>query len=632
MSFVGAVFPLAGAAFGHLAWMRLGRVVSFLLVLLSTLSLVLLGACFLADDFSVLNVARNSNIHLAWYYKLTAVWGSHEGSILFWATVLTWWGAVVSLRVRNFSLQDQARILGVVHAVGFGLFAFVVYTSNPFLRLFPPLPDGVDLNPLLQDPGMIFHPPLLYVGYVGFVIPFAFAAAALMRGRLSQQWAVQMLSWTIASWLFLTLGIGLGCYWSYYELGWGGWWGWDPVENASFLPWLTATALMHCLLVVVVRSALKGWCVFLALTTFVLSLFGTFIVRSGVISSLHSFASDPGRGLFILVFLLLVSIVSMLLFCYRVRRIASPVQFSFWSREFFIVGGSIVLLAMVAVILLATLYPFVLESLGGAKISVGAPYFNQVVGCLAIPMVFLLAVAGGLDWMKTTNRALWITWGWSVVASALAGSALALWVGPRQGPGIVGSALAFFVLLQALWQEVQRRSRLESFSFSRAAMHLAHFGVACLIFGSVMNSCYTIERETAVYPGDLIRMNSQIILRYDGWKEVRMPTYTAARGALTILNGDGEVIASLSPEKRNYDSAMGVTMTEAAIDRSWTRDVYVSLGTQTKGTGGWVIRAYVKPFVSCIWLGIVLMALGGLVACCSSCRKQKEVRHAQMVG
>lgn len=633
ISFAGAVFPLAGAAFGNRPWMRLGSGVVFVLAVLLTISLVLLGLSFLTDDFSVLNVARNSNVHLAWYYKLAAVWGSHEGSILFWATVLSWWGAAVAFGVRNFSAEDRARIQGVLCAVAFGLVAFIIFTSNPFLRLFPPLPDGTDLNPLLQDPGMIFHPPLLYVGYVGFAVPFAFACAALMRGRFSQEWAARMLPWTIASWVFLTLGIGLGCYWSYYELGWGGWWGWDPVENASLLPWITATALLHCLLVVIVRSALKGWCVFLALLTFLLSLFGTFIVRSGVISSLHSFASDPGRGLFILIFLLLVGLVAVALFISRSRHIASPVRFAFFSKESFIVGGSTVLLAMMGVILLGTMYPFALESLGGAKISVGAPYFNQVVGYLAIPMVLLLAVAGGLSWMKSTPKAFRLSWGVSAVASAVLACAAAWGMGSWYEAAVIGCFLAFFIVVQIVWQTWERRKHAQPLTLSWMSMQLAHAGVACLIFGAVMSSCLSIEREVAMYPGDTTRMTPDISIRYDGWKEVRMSTYTAARGSLTLLDREKKEIARLTPEKRNYDSAMGVTMTEAAIDRAWNRDVYVSLGTQTKTGDGWVVRVYVKPFVSFLWTGILLMALGGVAAFAAAAVKRKVgVRHDEMVG
>ena len=629
ISLTGAVLPLGGAAVANRGWMRWAVPAALWLAILSTLCLGTLTRAFLADDFSVLNVARHSNTALPWYYKAAAVWGSHEGSILFWVTVLSWWTAAVALRVRHIALIHQARILGVLCAVAFGFYAFILFTSDPFLRLFPPSPDGADLNPLLQDPGMIFHPPLLYLGYVGFAVPFAYAMAALMNGRLTVQWAQWMRPWTVGSWMFLTLGIGLGCYWSYYELGWGGWWGWDPVENASLLPWLTGTALLHSLLVVVVRGSLKVWSVFLALLTFALSLFGTFIVRSGVISSLHSFAADPDRGLFILFFLGLVIIASFVLFLLRAKSVALATRFSFLSRESFLVAGNLVLLAMMGAVLLGTMYPFILETLGGGKISVGAPYFNKVFGLLMIPLAVLAALGSLLAWGRAAGRTVWVHAGVLAVVALVAGAALSWVAGPWHWVSSLGAALSFFLLFVAVDSALWHVRNGRGLTLSWWAMQAAHVGVACMVLGAVMSACHQVEREVPVYPGDKVQLTQSVTLRYDGWKELRAPTYTAARGTISVLNDQGAVVETLTPEKRNYDSAMGVTMTEAAIWRRVTEDVYVALGTQTKTGDGWVIRAYVKPAISFLWLGILLMTLGGCAALGAGAqRRLQEKSHA----
>ncbi len=610
----GALLPLAGAALGIRAWMRTARAAAAATAFSATIALTALAVGFLSSDFSMLNVVRHSNALLPWYYKLAAVWGSHEGSILFWGTTLSWWTLIVALAAgRTIPERALARIVGTLSLIAFGLFLFVLTTSNPFLRYFPPALDGADLNPLLQDPGMIFHPPLLYLGYVGFAVPFAFAVAALLEGRLDTAWARWMRPWTTASWVLLTLGMALGSFWSYYELGWGGWWAWDPVENSSLMPWLTGTALMHSLAVTQKRGAFRASSVFLAILTFSLSLLGTFLVRSGVITSVHAFASDPKRGLFILVFLTLVICVSFLLFAWRGSRIGSSAGFEAGSRESIILSGNLILVVACASVLLGTLYPLALEALGGGKISVGSPYFNAVFGAVMAPLAFLLAAGTGMPWWerKVRERAktllpaclvalagtagyLWAMGGWKTAAAI--GAFLTIWIAAGSVTDLVAGARKGFLKSPAWW-----------------GMTAAHLGVACVILGAVSVSNYETERSVSMRPGETVTIRDAVF-RYNGWAEYRGPNYTAARGSITILAKDGSVIAETSPEKRNYDSMNGMTMTEASIAHRIHEDLYVSLATPTPDGMGWVVRAYVKPFVMFLWLGALLMSAGGLVS------------------
>ena len=633
VSALGGVLTLAGAQLDVRSWMRTGPAAAVSLALAATISICALGYAFVTSDFSVLNVARNSNDTLPWQYRLAAVWGSHEGSILLWVTALSWWTLAVGVSARRLPEKVQARVTGVLLLIAFGLWLFILTTSNPFLRLFPPAPQGADLNPLLQDPGMIFHPPLLYFGYVGFAVPFAFAMAALLGGRLDVAWARWMRPWTTASWILLTLGIILGCYWSYYELGWGGWWAWDPVENSSLMPWLTGTALMHSLAVTEKRGAFKVWTVFLAILTFSLSLLGTFLVRSGVLTSVHAFASDPARGMFILVFLVIVIGVSFLLFAWRAGSVRTFVTFSACSREAFLMGNNLLLVVGAGIVLLGTLYPLALDALGGGKITVGGPYFDSVFGSEMVPLLLALPAGAACAWRGASPARL----GRMLLpafALALAGGAAAPFL---MGRWSFVTALAAFLALWILfgaaadWVRYARTARAQKRSvFGQTlpwwGMHVAHVGIALFLFGAVSVAQYQIERNITMNPGDTVTIRD-VTFRYNGWVEYRGPNYTAAKGSISLTRaGSSEEIALLEPEKRNYDSVTSMSMTEAAIFRRPHEDVYVSLATPTQDGAGWVVRAYVKPFVSFIWIGALLMALGGLLALFE--RHERPVRRA----
>ncbi len=616
---VGGILPLLGAALDIRSWMRTGSAAALTLLVTATVTIGTLAYAFVTSDFSILNVARNSNENLPWFYKFAAVWGSHEGSVLFWVTTLCWWTFAVAVSARKLPEKVLARILGTLNLIVFGLYLFILTTSNPFLRLFPPAVSGQDLNPLLQDPGMIFHPPLLYLGYVGFAVPFAFAVAALMGGRLDVAWARWMRPWTTASWVLLTLGISLGSYWSYYELGWGGWWAWDPVENSSLMPWLTGTALMHSLAVTQKRGVFKIWTVFLAILTFSLSLLGTFLVRSGVLTSVHAFASDPERGLFILIFLVLVIGCSFLLFAWRGSSVGTTSTFGTLSRESMLLGNNLILVVAMASVLLGTLYPLALDALGGGKISVGAPYFNAVFGAIMIPMAFLLAPGAMASWKNQDGKKLSRELMPAFVLSVVAAVAVPVLLGEFFWIEAVAAFLTAWILAGVVtdllkYARVARRQGRTGLSQGAGwwGMHLAHVGVALLIFGSATVSLYEVERNVTMYPNDVVEIRDTTF-RYNGWTEYRGPNYQAAKGSLSILSG-GEELMELNPEKRNYDSVSSMTMTEAAIWHRPHEDVYVSLATPTPDGNGWVVRAYVKPFVLFIWIGTLFMALGGTLA------------------
>lgn len=629
VSFVGGVLPLAGAAMGIGSWMRTARATAVILAVSATIAIGALGYAFWTSDFSLLNVARHSNANLPWYYRVSAVWGSHEGSILVWVTALCWWMAAVGFSARQLPEKVFARIMGVLALIACGFFLFIELTSNPFLRLFPPALNGADLNPLLQDPGMIFHPPLLYLGYVGFAVPFAFAMASLMGGRLDVAWARWMRPWTTASWILLTLGIALGSYWSYYELGWGGWWAWDPVENSSLMPWLTGTALMHSLAVTEKRGAFKMWTVFLAILTFALSLLGTFLVRSGVLTSVHAFASDPERGLFILLFLCVVIGVSFLLFALRGSSVGEGGTFDFVSRETALWGNNVLLVVAMATVLLGTLYPLFLDAVGGGKISVGAPYFNAVFGAMCIPVALLLT-PGVLAGWKRTKVGNWLNDMLpSLVFAIFMSIAVPLLMGNMAWSAVVGIFLAAWVLAGTVTDAVSRMAgliRLKRSVFSLPGdwwgMTLAHIGLALSIAGAVMVSHYEVERNVTMMPGQVVSVRDATF-RYNGWSSYRGPNYQAAKGSITVLDRKGREIAELYPEKRNYDSVKTTTLTEAAIVHRWNGDLYVSLGTPTADDQGWVVRAYVKPFVLLIWIGSLFMAAGGLFSVFARWRRKK---------
>ena len=619
LSIVQGVLPLVGAAKGNRALMAVARPAAAANAFFGTVAIGCLAYSFYLSDFTVLNVANNSNSLLPWYYKVAATWGSHEGSILFWTVTLGWWGAAVAFCARRLPAEMVARVTGVLGLVGMGFLLFLLLTSNPFLRLFPAPAEGADLNPLLQDPGMVFHPPLLYLGYVGFAVPFAFAIAALISGRLDAAWARWMRPWTTAAWVLLTLGIALGSYWAYYELGWGGWWFWDPVENSSFMPWLTGTALIHSLAVTEKRGCFRIWTVLLAILTFSLSLLGTFLVRSGVLTSVHAFATDPERGLFILAFLIIVIGLSFLLFAWRAPTVGLGGNFSLISRESMLLVNNVLLVVAMGAVLLGTLYPLFLDALNAGKISVGPPYFDAVFGPLMLPCVFLMGVGPLARWKDADPKALARELAWCLVAAIVAGAAIPLLMGEFGHwvfLGCTSAMFVFFAVIQTFRHQIRNQpgnvfARLMRQPRAFWGMQLAHIGVAVFIIGVALVKGYQSERDVRMYEGETVTV-AGYTFTFNGVETVRGPNYTADRGDFT-LSVNGRELQHLYPEKRKYYSSNSMPMTESAIRHSITGDVYVSLGTPTND-GGWVVRAYYKPYVTWIWWGCIIMAAAGLWA------------------
>ena len=619
LSIVQGVLPLVGAAKGNRALMAVARPAAAANAFIGTVAIGCLAYSFYLSDFTVLNVANNSNSLLPWYYKVAATWGSHEGSILFWTVTLGWWGAAVAFCARRLPAEMVARVTGGLGRVGMGFLLFMLLTSNPFLRLFPAPAEGADLNPLLQDPGMVFHPPLLYLGYVGFAVPFAFAIAALISGRLDAAWARWMRPWTTAAWVLLTLGIALGSYWAYYELGWGGWWFWDPVENSSFMPWLTGTALIHSLAVTEKRGCFRIWTVLLAILTFSLSLLGTFLVRSGVLTSVHAFATDPERGLFILAFLIIVIGLSFLLFAWRAPTVGLGGNFSLISRESMLLVNNVLLVVAMGAVLLGTLYPLFLDALNAGKISVGPPYFDAVFGPLMLPCVFLMGVGPLARWKDADPKALARELAWCLVAAIVAGAAIPLLMGEFGHwvfLGCTSAMFVFFAVIQTFRHQIRNQpgnvfARLMRQPRAFWGMQLAHIGVAVFIIGVALVKGYQSERDVRMYEGETVTV-AGYTFTFNGVETVRGPNYTADRGDFT-LSVNGRKLQHLYPEKRKYYSSNSMPMTESAIRHSITGDVYVSLGTPTND-GGWVVRAYYKPYVTWIWWGCIIMAAAGLWA------------------
>ena len=619
LSIVQGVLPLVGAAKGNRALMAVARPAAAANAFFGTVAIGCLAYSFYLSDFTVLNVANNSNSLLPWYYKVAATWGSHEGSILFWTVTLGWWGAAVAFCARRLPAEMVARVTGVLGLVGMGFLLFMLLTSNPFLRLFPAPAEGADLNPLLQDPGMVFHPPLLYLGYVGFAVPFAFAIAALISGRLDAAWARWMRPWTTAAWVLLTLGIALGSYWAYYELGWGGWWFWDPVENSSFMPWLTGTALIHSLAVTEKRGCFRIWTVLLAILTFSLSLLGTFLVRSGVLTSVHAFATDPERGLFILAFLIIVIGLSFLLFAWRAPTVGLGGNFSLISRESMLLVNNVLLVVAMGAVLLGTLYPLFLDALNAGKISVGPPYFDAVFGPLMLPCVFLMGVGPLARWKDADPKALARELAWCLVAAIVAGAAIPLLMGEFGHwvfLGCTSAMFVFFAVIQTFRHQIRNQpgnvfARLMRQPRAFWGMQLAHIGVAVFIIGVALVKGYQSERDVRMYEGETVTV-AGYTFTFNGVETVRGPNYTADRGDFT-LSVNGRELQHLYPEKRKHYSSNSMPMTESAIRHSITGDVYVSLGTPTND-GGWVVRAYYKPYVTWIWWGCIIMAAAGLWA------------------
>ncbi|NOV21962.1 heme lyase CcmF/NrfE family subunit [Cupriavidus necator] len=624
VALVQAVVPLAGAARGRLAWMALARPAARVQCLLVALSFAALTWSFISNDFSVRYVAANANSALPLAYRIAAVWGGHEGSMLLWTLMLGLWSLAVSVYSRQLPLAAVARVLAVMGAISAGFLAFLLFASNPFVRLLPPAMEGRDLNPLLQDPGMVFHPPLLYMGYVGFSVTFAFAVAALLAGRVDAAWARWSRPWTTVAWAFLTLGIMLGSAWAYYELGWGGWWFWDPVENASFMPWLAGTALMHSLAVTEKRGAFRAWTVLLAIFTFSLSLLGTFLVRSGVLTSVHAFAVDPKRGIFILALLGLVTGLALALYAWRAPRLARRVAFAAVSRESMLLANNVLLAVAAATVLLGTLYPLLVDVLGLGKISVGPAYFEQVFVPLMAPAVLLMGAAPLARWRHGSLPDMARRLRWAALASAAIGLGLLLVLRNASALSGLGLLLAAWCVLSAVASlaarlrqpQGRRLAALRQFTPSYWGMLLAHAGVGIFIAGVTLVSGQESLRELPMRAGDSVSVGGYDF-RFAGVSQAGGPNYDALRGTL-VASRDGKRVALLHPERRIYRS-QDMPTTEAAIDSGLARDLYVALGehvgNHAEGSA-WAVRIHVKPFVDWIWAGCVLMALGGLLAVC----------------
>jgi cytochrome c-type biogenesis protein CcmF len=606
-SFFGIVGPMRG----NRRWIAAARPAVAGQWVFVTLSFAALSWAFYKNDFSVLYVANNSNSELPTFYRFTAVWGAHEGSLLLWALALSTWSIAVAAFSRNMPETFAARVLGVLGVVAIGFLSFILFTSSPFERLVPAAADGRDLNPLLQDVALAIHPPMLYAGYVGSAVAFAFAVAAMLEGRLDGAWARWTRPWTTISWLFLTLGIAGGSWWAYYELGWGGWWFWDPVENASFMPWLVGTALIHSLAVTEKRGLFKSWTLLLAIITFSLSLVGTFLVRSGVLVSVHSFASDPSRGLFILGFLGLVIGGSLALFAWRGPELRSKGGFEPVSREAFILFNNMLLLVATALILLGTLYPLFLDALNLGKISVGPPYFNVAFLIPMVPLLALLAVGMHAAWKKwaPSNPLRNLLLGMLVVSVVFAVVTTEWGYGEFHVMGVVGLGLGAWIVLSSLYEPVTRLRNGQSLSRGVIGMTIAHIGVGLFAIGVTVTQSYRIEKDIGLRPGESVQIHDYSF-RYDSAKDVQGPNYHAIEAQFTVTQ-DGEPVAVLHPQKRIY-RVQRSPMTEAGIEVDWNRDLFVALG-EDLGDNAWSVRVQYKPMVRFIWLGAIVMALGGLI-------------------
>jgi cytochrome c-type biogenesis protein CcmF len=603
---VQGTLPIYGAAIGNSALMSIAKPAArgqFLLVLTA---FCCLGYAFADKDFSVLYVASTSNSQLPLHYRLAAIWGAHEGSLLLWTLILTVWMFAVTLFSAHLPETMRSRILGVMGLVSLGFLLFMLSVSNPFERLIPAAPDGRDLNPLLQDPGMVIHPPMLYMGYVGFSVAFAFAVAALLSGKLDAAWARWSRPWTTVAWMFLTLGIALGSGWAYYELGWGGWWFWDPVENASFMPWLVGTALIHSLAVTEKRGSFRSWTVLLAIIAFGLSLLGTFLVRSGVLTSVHAFAVDPKRGIFILGLFALFIGGALALYAWRTSRIGLGGDFAPVSRESFLLANNVLLGAAAASVFLGTLYPLLIDAIGAGKISVGPPYFETVFVPLMAPALFLMGVGPLARWKRSSLPELAVLLRWALAVSLAVGLLLPLAFGKWFALTGLGLALAVWIVLTGL---ISLRKR-PSGSRAYLGMVVAHIGVAVFVTGVTLVKTYESDQDARMRAGDVVTLGNYAF-KLESVDDVKGPNYVAARATVTVTK-DGRPVTVMHPEKRIY-TVQQMPMTEAAIDPGLTRDLYVSLG-DSLGNGYWLVKVQHKPFIDWIWGGCVVMALGGLLA------------------
>lgn len=633
MSIALGVYPLWGAARNDERMIYLAKPFAFGMFFFTLISYIALTHAFVTDDFTVKYVANHSNSMLPIYYKYTAVWGGHEGSFLLWMLMLSGWTCAVAMFSSAVPKIMVARVLGVLGAISCGFYLFLILSSSPFESLLPYYPvDGRDLNPLLQDFGMIIHPPMLYMGYVGFSVAFAFAVAALLAGKLDSTWARWARPWALSAWGFLTLGIALGSWWAYYELGWGGWWFWDPVENASFMPWLAGTALIHSLAVTEKRKVFKSWTVLLAISAFSLSLLGTFLVRSGIIVSVHSFASDPERGLFILGLLVLVIGSSLTLFAIRSSTLQSNAKYNFVSREMMLIGNNIFLTAATIVVLLGTLLPLVHKEIGLGSISVGEPFFNQMFTWLIVPFVMLLAIGPLSRWKRQNLAELKLQVFWAVALGLLMTSLLLAQFDKFSTLAVLGTFLAFVILVTTVQEVLLRTGKAQNklaevkkLTLSHWGMVFGHVGFAICLMGIAVTSNFEQEREVKMFPGDTVTLQGYTFT-FDGVSRIDGPNYEAQGGMVSITK-DGKPVSSLIAEKRFYP-VQRTTMTEAGIDSNLLRDLFVALGEQFPD-GAWGLRVYVKPFVVWIWWGAGIMAFGALLSICDKRYRLKKVKKAK---
>ncbi len=625
------ILPLVGSLRGITSWILLARPLAFNLLVMVVVSYACLTWSSIVSDFSVAYIAHHSNSQLPLIYRISGVWGGHEGSLLLWALILAGWTGAVALGTRGLPDLMSARVLAVMGLISVGILLFLLFTSNPFERLFPVPVEGSDLNPLLQDIGLAIHPPMLYMGYVGFSVAFAFAIAAMIGGRLDAAWSRWSRPWTNVAWMFLTIGIALGSWWAYYELGWGGWWFWDPVENASFMPWLVGTALIHSLAATEKRGAFKAWSVLLAIMAFSLSLLGTFLVRSGVLTSVHAFANDPTRGLYILLFLCIVVGCSLLLYAWRAPEIRSFVRFETVSRETAILLNNILLAVLCFAVLLGTLYPLFLDAVSGTKISVGPPYFDLLFTILGVPLIVLLVTGSVLRWKRDqiarTLHGHWIPGGLALLIGVGTPFAMTHY----SIPAALGIALGAWVILESLaglWSRTrsgQRIPDLRKLPRGLKGMYMAHLGVGVFIVGVTMVNGFSIEKDIRMVPGGEFTL-SDYTFRFQGVHDAEGPNYRSLMGRFEVYSG-GRMIGQLYPEKRTY-LVQQSPMTEAAIDPGFTRDLYVALGEPLDDQGAWAVRIYFKPYIRWIWLGAFLMGIGGLVAATDARYKRRRETHA----
>ncbi len=618
MAIIQTIFPIVGAANGNQAWMALARPVARLQFLFISIAFAILAYSFLTNDFSVAYVANNSNSLLPARYRFSAVWGAHEGSLLLWSLILSLWTIAVTFYSRRLPDYFLARVIGVMGSVSVGFLLFMLLTSNPFDRLFSIPDNGADLNPLLQDFGLIIHPPMLYMGYVGFSVAFGFAIAALLGGNLDTTWAKWSRPWTILAWVFLTLGIALGSWWAYYELGWGGWWFWDPVENASFMPWLIGTALIHSLAATEKRDVFKNWTILLAICAFALSLLGTFIVRSGVITSVHSFASDPTRGVFILALLGFFIGGALLLYAIRAPSTKTSGQFKLFSRETFLLFNSVLLLVVMLTVLLGTIYPLIVEALGKGKLSVGAPYFNAVFVPLMSPVAVLIGIGAIVRWKQDDAARVWQQLRYLFIASIVIGISIGFMFYEvhliRTIAGIVAALWVILTSLAALNSRLTNRQNklaaLKIIPRGFYGMTLAHIGFALCIIGITITSQHSVDLHERMAVGDTVEFAGYKFILND-LHVVPGPNYQATEAVVKVFKNKRHV-TTLRSQKRIY-AVRNMPMTEAGIDSGLLRDLYVSLG-EPLDDKAWSFRLYHKPFVRWIWLGAIFMAAGGLLA------------------